>query len=137
MALSYVELRDGVAGTAVGVRCRTELQPLGGAGDKVFPPTYAPDGDAKTKYAEVPGAAGRAARLKDGVAPLRVILLQVIGDTDPGNTRTDDEHVNGLSLPGGRVHEPSLHSNGRFQSSPPRCHRGNPTAASNMYRDCG
>ncbi len=62
MALSYTELRDGVAGAAAGGRCRTELQPLGGAGDKVFPPTYAPEGDAKTRYALeerlVPAAAG-------------------------------------------------------------------------------
>lgn len=51
MSLSYLELRDGVAGAAVGARRRTELQPLGGAGDKVFPPTYASDGEAKTRYA--------------------------------------------------------------------------------------
>ncbi|HEX7164007.1 MAG TPA: type I-U CRISPR-associated protein Cas7, partial [Trebonia sp.] len=51
MAISYLELRDGVAGAAAGIRCRTELQPLGGAGDKVFPPTYAPEGDARIKYA--------------------------------------------------------------------------------------
>jgi CRISPR-associated protein Csb1 len=51
MSLSYQELRDGVAGGAVGVRCRTVLQPLGGAGDKVFPPTYAVADSAETKYA--------------------------------------------------------------------------------------
>jgi CRISPR-associated protein Csb1 len=50
MSLSYQELEDGVAGGAVGVRARTVLQPLGGAGDKVFPPTYASD-DPGTRYA--------------------------------------------------------------------------------------
>lgn len=44
---------------AVGVRCRTVLQPLGGAGDKVFPPTYGVAESAETKYAieerKVPG----------------------------------------------------------------------------------
>lgn len=71
MSLSYLELRDGVAGAAVGVRCRTELQPLGGAGDKVFPPTYAPQGDAETKYALeerlVPSADGRASEVVKAV----------------------------------------------------------------------
>jgi CRISPR-associated protein Csb1 len=51
MSLGYQELRDGVAGGAVGVRCRTVLQPLGGPGDKVFPPTYAVAESAETKYA--------------------------------------------------------------------------------------
>src|SRR6185437_15762006 len=51
MSLSYSELRDGVAGDVVGIRCRTVLEPLGGRADKVFPPTYSvPDG-AETKYA--------------------------------------------------------------------------------------
>jgi CRISPR-associated protein Csb1 len=51
MSLTYEELRDAVAGGAVGIRCKINLQPLGGAGDKVFPPTYVPENDAKTKYA--------------------------------------------------------------------------------------
>jgi CRISPR-associated protein Csb1 len=71
MAISYLDLRDGVAGAAVGIRCRTELQPLGGTGDKVFPPTYALDGDAKTKYALeerlVPSADGCAREVVQAV----------------------------------------------------------------------
>ncbi|MGH3299222.1 MAG: type I-G CRISPR-associated RAMP protein Csb1/Cas7g [Trebonia sp.] len=71
MAISYSELRDGVAGAAVGIRCRTELQPLGGAGDKVFPPTYAPDSDARTKYALeerlVPSADGATSEVVQAV----------------------------------------------------------------------
>jgi CRISPR-associated protein Csb1 len=51
MSLSYSELKDAVAGGAVGVRCRTALQPLGGAGDKVFPPTYAVAETAENRYA--------------------------------------------------------------------------------------
>jgi CRISPR-associated protein Csb1 len=47
------------------------LQPLGGAGDKVFPPTYAPDGDAKTRYAIedrlVPSADGGASEVVQAV----------------------------------------------------------------------
>ncbi|HUY90462.1 MAG TPA: type I-U CRISPR-associated RAMP protein Csb1/Cas7u [Pirellulales bacterium] len=34
-------LSAAVGGSAAAFRCRTELQPAGGVGDKVFPPTYA------------------------------------------------------------------------------------------------
>ena len=39
-ALSLTELQSAVAGHAAAFRCRTEYQPAGGEGDKVFPPTY-------------------------------------------------------------------------------------------------
>ncbi len=39
--LSYEKLRDAVAGDAVALRSRAELQPVDGPGGKVFPPTYA------------------------------------------------------------------------------------------------
>ncbi|MYB10040.1 MAG: type I-U CRISPR-associated protein Cas7 [Acidimicrobiia bacterium] len=39
--LTYELLRDAVAGGAVALRSRTELQPADGPGGKVFPPTYA------------------------------------------------------------------------------------------------
>jgi CRISPR-associated protein Csb1 len=51
MSLSYTELRDAVAGDAVGIRCRNLLEPLGGVGDKVFPPTYSVADNAETRYA--------------------------------------------------------------------------------------
>lgn len=51
MSLTYDELRAGVAGDAVGIRCRTVLQPLGGPGDKVFPPTYGILDNPETRYA--------------------------------------------------------------------------------------
>jgi CRISPR-associated protein Csb1 len=51
MSLTYDELRDGVTGGAVGARCKIVLQPLGGAGEKVFPPTYAVADSAENKYA--------------------------------------------------------------------------------------
>lgn len=51
MSLTYNELRTGVAGDAVGIRCRTMLEPLGGAGDKIFPPTYGVPDNADTRYA--------------------------------------------------------------------------------------
>src|SRR5690242_3430991 len=34
-------LREAVAGNAAAFRCRRRLQPGGGEGDKVFPPTFA------------------------------------------------------------------------------------------------
>ena len=44
-------LRNAVAGAGVGIRSRTALAPLGGDGDKVFPPTYIADGRTDTLYA--------------------------------------------------------------------------------------
>lgn len=51
MTITYEELREAVAGTGVGLRARTMLEPLGGPGDKVFPATYGVDRGAATKYA--------------------------------------------------------------------------------------
>lgn len=39
--LTFEILKEAVTGTAAAFRCRTQLQPAGGEGDKVFPPTYA------------------------------------------------------------------------------------------------
>ncbi|HSW31648.1 MAG TPA: type I-U CRISPR-associated RAMP protein Csb1/Cas7u [Longimicrobiales bacterium] len=50
-ALSLDDLQSAVAGEAAAVRALTRLQPAGGKGDKVFPPTYATDRGATTKYA--------------------------------------------------------------------------------------
>lgn len=38
--LTLSELKDAVGGTAAAFRCVTSYQPIGGSGDKVFPPTY-------------------------------------------------------------------------------------------------
>ncbi|MGH3924393.1 MAG: type I-G CRISPR-associated RAMP protein Csb1/Cas7g, partial [Pseudonocardiaceae bacterium] len=60
MALSYEHLFDAVAGGGVGLRSRLELEPLGGPGDKIFPPTYGTPETAETRYAveerTLPGA---------------------------------------------------------------------------------
>jgi len=39
--MNYDKLHQAVSGTAAALRSRTRLQPAGGEGDKVFPPTYA------------------------------------------------------------------------------------------------
>ena len=49
--LTFERLRDAVAGDAVALRSRMTLQPAGGEGDKVFPPSYAVDGRSDHKYA--------------------------------------------------------------------------------------
>lgn len=49
--LTYERLRAAAAGDAVALRSRMTLQPAGGEGDKVFPPSYAVDGRADHKYA--------------------------------------------------------------------------------------
>ena len=48
--LTYEVLRDAVGGQAVALRSRLKLQPAGGPGDKVFPPTYQVDGQPEHKY---------------------------------------------------------------------------------------
>ena len=50
MPLTYDTLAD-LTRTAAGIRARIPLEPLGGPGDKVFPPTYAVPDSARTKYA--------------------------------------------------------------------------------------
>jgi CRISPR-associated protein Csb1 len=40
-SLTLEDLRRAVGGTAAAFRCRRRLQPAGGEGDKVFPPTFA------------------------------------------------------------------------------------------------
>ena len=40
MTIDLPTLRNAVGGTAAAFRCVTDYQPVGGAGDKVFPPTY-------------------------------------------------------------------------------------------------
>lgn len=71
MAMSYSDLRDGVAGDVVGIRVRNVLEPLGGVGDKVFPPTYSVADGAETRYAmerrQVPASDGRGADTVDSV----------------------------------------------------------------------
>lgn len=49
--LSFERLRDAVAGDSVALRSRITLQPAGGEGDKVFPPSYAVDSRSEHKYA--------------------------------------------------------------------------------------
>ncbi len=49
--LTFERLRDAVAGEAVALRSRMTLQPAGGEGDKIFPPSYAVDGRSDHKYA--------------------------------------------------------------------------------------
>lgn len=51
MTLLLEDLSAAVAGGSVGIRARVPLEPLGGPDDKVFPPTYAVDGRATTRYA--------------------------------------------------------------------------------------
>lgn len=62
MTLTYDDLLAAVTGSGVGIRSRTELEPLGGPGDKVFPPTYGVEDRAETRYAmekrRVPAAGG-------------------------------------------------------------------------------
>ena len=48
--LTFERLHDAVVGNAVALRSRMTLQPAGGKGDKVFPPSYSVDASARHKY---------------------------------------------------------------------------------------
>lgn len=50
-SLSYSDLHTAVDGAAAGIRARTALEPLGGPGDKIFPPTYSTPPNSDTQYA--------------------------------------------------------------------------------------
>src|SRR2546425_3771879 len=39
--LTLKDVQDAISGAAAAFRCRRRLQPGGGEGDKVFPPTFA------------------------------------------------------------------------------------------------
>src|SRR6266516_1543539 len=39
----FTRLREAITGAGTALRCTTRLQPAGGPGDKVFPPTYKDD----------------------------------------------------------------------------------------------
>ena len=59
--LTFEQLWDAVNGGAVALRSRLTLQPSGGEGDKIFPPTYLQEGGAEHKYVvenrRIPGSA--------------------------------------------------------------------------------
>lgn len=49
--LTLAALQQAVAGGTAAIRSITRLQPAGGRGDKIFPPTYATGDKASTRYA--------------------------------------------------------------------------------------
>ncbi|WP_437677225.1 type I-G CRISPR-associated RAMP protein Csb1/Cas7g [Sorangium sp. So ce131] len=53
-SLDLDTLTNAVAGGAAAIRAITRLEPAGGPGDKVFPPTYVKERSATTKYAMEP-----------------------------------------------------------------------------------
>jgi CRISPR-associated protein Csb1 len=48
--LTFEQLQEATAGGSVALRSLSRLQPAGGQGDKVFPPSYAVEGRAEHKY---------------------------------------------------------------------------------------
>ena len=65
--LTFEQLHGAVAGDAVALRSRMTLQPAGGEGDKVFPPSYAVDGRADHKYAVEERQVGESDKLSTTV----------------------------------------------------------------------
>ncbi len=93
MSITYEDLRAAVGGEAVGVRVRTELEPLGGREDKVFPPTYGVSERAETRYA-------MEERRVDGQAVMSVVLDSVASQANRFELALLDAHRrNELALP--------------------------------------
>jgi len=65
--LTFEHLKKAVTGRAAAFRCRTKLQPAGGEGTKVFPPTYAGAVYATEKR-----------RLPDRDEPIECVLLDSV-----------------------------------------------------------
>ena len=70
--LTFERLRDAVAGNAVALRSRTALQPAGGEGDKVFPPSYSVASRAEHKYAV------EERQIGENTAPSVTVLLDSV-----------------------------------------------------------
>jgi CRISPR-associated protein Csb1 len=51
MPIDLATLTNAVSGQAAAIRAVTRLDPAGGPGDKVFPPTYVKEGKSQTRYA--------------------------------------------------------------------------------------
>jgi CRISPR-associated protein Csb1 len=75
MSLTYEQLHAAVAEQAVGIRSRLELEPLGGPGDKVFPPTFGTPDTAETRYAV------ERRTVADGVATTDGAVMSVVLDS--------------------------------------------------------
>jgi CRISPR-associated protein Csb1 len=90
--LTYDELHEAVAGSAVGLRARIPLEPLGGPGDKIAPPTYGTEG-RETKYAT-------ERRRVDGAAVDAVVLDSVASQANRFELALLDSYRRGeLSIP--------------------------------------
>ena len=70
--LTFERLRDAVDGDAVALRSRIVLQPVGGEGDKVFPPSFAVARGTEHKYAVEERQVG------DGAEPSVTVLLDSV-----------------------------------------------------------
>lgn len=74
MSLTYDRLHAAVMGEAVGIRGRLELEPLGGPGDKIFPPTYGTPDSAETRYA----VEDRVVMGVEGATTVRSVVLDSV-----------------------------------------------------------
>ena len=84
----YDELLSAVKGDVVAIRSRTRLQPAGGVGDKVFPPTYS-GGSSDTKYACEP-------RVANGKETVSVLLDSVASQANRAELALLDAHEQGI-----------------------------------------
>ena len=65
--LTFDMLRNAVGGESVALRSRMTMHPAGGAGDKIFPPSYAVEGRVEHKYAVEERQTGEGGKLSTTV----------------------------------------------------------------------
>jgi CRISPR-associated protein Csb1 len=86
-------LRDAVSGDGIGVRAKIPLEPLGGPGDKIFPPSYSVSPDASSRYATEKRRVG-------GESVTAVVLDSVASQANRMESALLDAYRNGeLALP--------------------------------------
>ena len=158
--LTLTDLTAAVAGDGVAIRTVVRLEPAGGAGDKVFPPTYVRESKSHTKYAmeqRIVNGEETATVLLDSVASqanrIEEALLEgwrrgelafpVIGvDFNKTHGLEDLEQITTLQAPH-RVADALLRDSLADDGTPFRqtkvgkaCTDARPNHATGMYRHC-
>jgi CRISPR-associated protein Csb1 len=140
-ALTLDKLRDAVTGKAAAFRSRTTLQPAGGEGDKVFPPTYAggvyavekrrlPDCDEPVDCVLLDSVQSQANRMEEALQQAvddgrlvkggRPIIPVIEVDFSGGNLLTEIGKVTSLQAPhriADAILRDSLHDGKPFRQS--------------------
>jgi CRISPR-associated protein Csb1 len=149
-----------VAGEGVAIRAVTRLEPAGGPGDKIFPPTYVKDGKSQTKYAMeerivdgrrvqvvlLDSVASQANRIEEALLEgwrRNELLFPVVSvDFSDQEGLEDLDEITALQTPhriADALLRDSIDSSGtpfRNTAAGKECLNSRPNSATGMYRHC-